>query len=36
LIPALLRERGVAARVGSSFGTEELHPGLRAVTGVRS
>ena len=36
LIPALLGSRGVAAQVRSSFGTEELPPGLRAVTGVRS
>jgi hypothetical protein len=36
LIPALLGSHGVAARVGSSFGTEELPPGLRTVTGVRS
>jgi hypothetical protein len=36
LIPALLRERGVAATVGSSFGDAELPIGLHAVTGVRS
>jgi len=36
LIPALLRSQGVAARVGASFGTEVLPPGLRTVTGVRS
>jgi SAM-dependent methyltransferase len=36
LIPALLSEHGVTATVGSSFGTAELPPGLRAVTGVRS
>jgi len=36
LIPALLAARGVAATVGSSFGAEELPPGLRTVTGVRS
>jgi SAM-dependent methyltransferase len=32
-IPDLLRENGVEARVGSSFGTEALPDGLRAVTG---
>src|SRR5215472_9587601 len=36
LIPALLAAHGVAARVRSSFGAEELPPGLRTVTGVRS
>src|SRR5215472_12944331 len=36
LIPSLLGSHGVAARVGASFGTEELPPGLRTVTGVRS
>jgi SAM-dependent methyltransferase len=36
LIPALLREHGVAATVGTAFGTAGLPPGLRAVTGVRS
>jgi SAM-dependent methyltransferase len=36
LIPALLESHGVAARVGTSFGAEELPPGLRTVTGVRS
>jgi len=36
LIPALLREHGVAATVGSSFGDAELPIGLHAVTGVRS
>jgi len=36
LIPALLGSHGVAARVRSSFGAEELPPGLRTVTGVRS
>ncbi len=35
LIPALLREHGVAAAVGSSFGAAELPPGLRAVTGTK-
>ena len=36
LIPALLAAHGVTARVRSSFGAEELPPGLRTVTGVRS
>ena len=36
LIPALLGSHGVAAAVGSSFGAEELPPGLRAVTGAKS
>jgi hypothetical protein len=36
LIPALLARHGVEARVGSSFGGEELPPGLRTVIGVRS
>jgi SAM-dependent methyltransferase len=35
LIPALLREHGVTATVGTAFGAAELPPGLRAVTGVR-
>jgi SAM-dependent methyltransferase len=35
LIPALLREHGVEATVGSSFGVVELPPGLRAVTGTK-
>jgi SAM-dependent methyltransferase len=35
-IPALLREHGVAASLGSSFGAAELPPGLVAVTGTRS
>ncbi|HEY6316018.1 MAG TPA: class I SAM-dependent methyltransferase [Streptosporangiaceae bacterium] len=34
-IPALLALNGVDAVVRSSFGTEGLPPGLRAVTGVR-
>jgi SAM-dependent methyltransferase len=34
-IPALLREHGVAATVGSSFAGAELPPGLRTVTGTR-
>ncbi len=34
-IPALLREYGVAATVGSSFGAAELPPGLRAVIGTK-
>ena len=34
-IPSLLAGYGVDATVRSSFGTEELPPGLRAVTGVR-
>jgi SAM-dependent methyltransferase len=36
LIPVLLREHGVAASVGSSFGDAELPAGMRTVTGVRS
>jgi SAM-dependent methyltransferase len=36
LIPELLSRHGVAARVGSSFGSEKLPPGLRTVIGVRS
>ena len=36
LIPALLSRHGVQARVGSSFGSEQLPPGLRTVIGVRS
>jgi SAM-dependent methyltransferase len=36
LIPALLREHGVAATVGPSFGDAELPIGLHAVTGVRT
>jgi SAM-dependent methyltransferase len=35
LIPALLRDHGVEAAVGSSFGAVELPPGLRAVTGTK-
>jgi len=35
-IPARLASCGVTATVGSAFGTAELPPGLRAVTGVRS
>ena len=35
-IPALLASSGVTATVASAFGTAELPPGLRAVTGVRS
>lgn len=35
-IPALLSEHGVAATVSSSFGTDELPPGLRAVTGTKN
>ncbi|HYB48363.1 MAG TPA: hypothetical protein VED20_13560, partial [Streptosporangiaceae bacterium] len=34
-IPALLAGHGVDAAVRSSFGIEELPPGLHAVTGVR-
>jgi SAM-dependent methyltransferase len=34
-MPALLREHGVAATVGSSFGGAKLPPGLRTVTGTR-
>jgi hypothetical protein len=33
LIPALLREHGVDAVVGSSFGEAELTPGMVVVTG---
>jgi SAM-dependent methyltransferase len=36
LIPARLASSGVTATVASAFGTAELPPGLRAVTGVRS
>jgi SAM-dependent methyltransferase len=36
LIPVLLGRYGVLATVGSSFGTEDLPPGLRTVTGIRS
>jgi SAM-dependent methyltransferase len=36
LIPARLASCGVRATVGTRFGTAELPPGLRAVTGVRS
>jgi len=36
LIPVLLASCGVTATVTSAFGTSELPPGLRAVTGVRS
>jgi hypothetical protein len=36
LIPVLLASCGVTATVTSAFGTAELPPGLRAVTGVRS
>jgi len=36
LIPALLARHGVAARVGPSFGAEELPVGLHTVIGVRS
>jgi SAM-dependent methyltransferase len=32
-IPGLLAEHGVTATVGSSFGTEQLPPGLRTVVG---
>jgi SAM-dependent methyltransferase len=35
-IPARLASCGVTATVASAFGTAELPPGLRAVTGVRS
>jgi hypothetical protein len=34
-IPGLLAGHGVDAVVRSSFGTEELPPGLRVVTGLR-
>lgn len=33
LVPALLRRHGVHAEVRSSFGSETLPPGLRAITG---
>jgi len=32
-IPALLRQHGIEASVGSAFGTETLPPGLRVITG---
>ena len=32
-IPALLRQHGVEASIGSAFGTETLPPGMRAITG---
>ncbi|MGH3257997.1 MAG: hypothetical protein ACRDOU_21825 [Streptosporangiaceae bacterium] len=32
-IPALLRQYGVEAQVGSSFGIESNPPGLRVITG---
>jgi SAM-dependent methyltransferase len=32
-VPVLLRQHGVQATVGSSFGTEKLPPGLRVITG---
>ena len=35
-LPALLREHGVTATAGSSFGAEELPTGMVAVTGTRS
>jgi SAM-dependent methyltransferase len=35
-VPALLSDHGVEATVGSSFGTESLPDGLRAVIGHRS
>lgn len=34
-IPALLRQHGIQAHVGSSFGAETLPRGLRAVTGQK-
>jgi hypothetical protein len=34
-VPALLADHGVEARIGRSFGTEELPPGLVAVIGRR-
>jgi hypothetical protein len=34
-IPALLKEHGVVATVGSSFGGEQLPMGLRTVIGRR-
>jgi SAM-dependent methyltransferase len=36
LVPALLARHDVAARVGTSFGAEQLPPGLHTVIGVRS
>jgi len=36
LVPGLLAEHGVEATVRSSFGTETLPVGLRAVVGHRS
>lgn len=35
-IPELLRSHGVSASVRSSFGGEELPPGLKAIIGVRN
>jgi hypothetical protein len=35
-IPALLREHGVEATVGSRFGAAELPPGLKAVIGTKN
>jgi hypothetical protein len=35
-IPELLRSRGVSASVRSSFGDEELPPGLKTVIGARN
>jgi SAM-dependent methyltransferase len=35
LVPEILAARGVEAEVGSSFGTEQLPTGLRAVVGLK-
>jgi hypothetical protein len=34
-IPSLLAEHGVNARVGRSFGTEELPSGLHTIIGTK-
>ena len=36
LIPAMLADSGVRARVGTSFGAAELPPGMRTVTGRKT
>jgi hypothetical protein len=35
LVPALLADHGVDARIGSSFGSEQPSTGLRTVIGQR-
>lgn len=32
-VPALLREHGIEAQAGSSFGSAPTPPGLRVITG---